>query len=45
MKEYLAILMAVEQWCHYLMQVEFVTRSDQRSLVHLSKHRLHTPWQ
>lgn len=27
-KEYLAILMAVDAWCHYLMQSEFVIHTD-----------------
>lgn len=43
-KEYLAILMAVEQWRHYLLQSEFVIHTDQRSLIHLNEQRLHTPW-
>lgn len=44
-KEYLAILMAVDQWHHYLLQSEFVIHTDQRSLIHLNEQRLHTPWQ
>lgn len=44
-KEYLTILMAVEQWRHYLLQGEFFIHMDQWSLVHLDEHRLHTPWQ
>ena len=44
-KEYLAILMAVEQWCHYLLQGEFFIHTDHRSLVHLNEQRLHTAWQ
>lgn len=44
-KEYLAILMAVEQWRHYLLQAEFVIHTDHRSLIHLNEQRLHTPWQ
>lgn len=44
-KEYLAILMAVDQWRHYLHHNEFVIHSDHRSLVHLNEQCLHTPWQ
>ena len=44
-KEYLAILVAVEQWRHYLQYGEFVIFTDQRSLIHLNEQRLHTPWQ
>lgn len=36
-KEYLAILMAVDAWHHYLMQSEFVTHTDQKSLIHLNE--------
>lgn len=43
-KEYLAIVMVVEQWRHYLLQNEFVIHTDHRSLVHLNEQRLHTPW-
>lgn len=44
-KEYLAILLAVEQWRSYLQHDEFVIRTDQHSLVHLEEQRLSTPWQ
>ncbi|WVZ53038.1 hypothetical protein U9M48_004029 [Paspalum notatum var. saurae] len=44
-KEYLAILIAVEHWRHYLQLGEFLIYIDHRSLAQLSKHRLHTPWQ
>lgn len=44
-KEYLAILMAVDAWRHYLMQSEFVIHTNQKSLIHLNEQRLHTPWQ
>jgi hypothetical protein len=36
-KEYLAILMAVDQWRHYLLHNEFVIHTDQRSLIHLKQ--------
>jgi hypothetical protein len=44
-KEYLAILVAIDQWRHYLMQGEFFIHTDQQSLIHLNEQRLHTPWQ
>ncbi|XP_021317789.1 uncharacterized protein LOC110435983 [Sorghum bicolor] len=44
-KEYLAILVAVDQWRSYLQHNEFTIFTDQRSLIHVSDQRLHTPWQ
>jgi hypothetical protein len=44
-KEYLAILVAVEQWRPYLLHAEFVIYTDQKSLIHLNEQRLSTPWQ
>jgi hypothetical protein len=44
-KEYLAILVVVDQWHHYLLQGKFFIHNDQRSLIHLNEQRLHTPWQ
>ena len=44
-KEYLAILMAVDHWRHYLLQAEFVIHTYHHSLVHLNEQRLHTAWQ
>ena len=44
-KEYMAILMAVEQWRSYLQHAEFQIVTDHRSLVQLTEQRLHTPWQ
>ncbi|WVZ62540.1 hypothetical protein U9M48_012279 [Paspalum notatum var. saurae] len=44
-KEYLAILMAVDHWRHYLQGAEFMIYTDHRSLCHLNEQRLHTPWQ
>jgi hypothetical protein len=43
-KEYLAILLAVEHWRHYLLQGEFFIHTDHRSLVHLNEQRLNTVW-
>lgn len=36
-KEYLAILMAVDQWRHYFLQGEFFIHTDHRSLIHLNE--------
>ena len=44
-KEYMAILLAVEQWRSYLQHSEFLILTDHSSLAHLSDQRLHTPWQ
>jgi hypothetical protein len=44
-KEYLSILVDVDQWRHYLLHSEIFIHTDQRSLVHLNEQRLHTHWQ
>lgn len=44
-KEYLAILLAVEQWRYYLQHSDFKILTDHKSLAQLSEQRLHTPWQ
>lgn len=44
-KEYLAILIAIDQWRHYLQHNEFFIHIDQKSLIHLNEQRLHTHWQ
>lgn len=44
-KEFLAILVAVEQWRSYLQHAEFTIFTDQRSLMHITDQRLHTQWQ
>jgi hypothetical protein len=44
-KEYLAILLAVQQWRQFLQFGEFIVKTDQRSLAHIFDQRLHTPWQ
>jgi hypothetical protein len=44
-KEYMAILLALEQWRSYLQHAEFQIVTDHRSLVQLTEQRLHTPWQ
>jgi hypothetical protein len=35
-KEYLSILMAVDQWRHYLLQAEFIIHTNHQSLTHLN---------
>lgn len=44
-KEYLAILLAVEQWCSYLQHSEFIIKTDKKSLIHMDDQRITTPWQ
>jgi len=44
-KEYMAIILAVQQWRQYLQFAEFTIFTDQQSLVQLTDQRLHTPWQ
>lgn len=44
-KEYLAIIVAVDQWRPYLQHAEFDILIDQKSLVHLEEQRVTTPWQ
>lgn len=41
-KEYLAILIAIDQWRQYLQHAEFFIYTDQKSLVHLNEQRLNT---
>lgn len=44
-KEFLAIIVAMDQWRLYLQLAEFVIYTDQKSLIHLEQQRLTTPWQ
>jgi hypothetical protein len=44
-KEYLAILIAIDQWRQYVQHAEFFIYTDKKSLVHLNEQRLNTPWQ
>jgi hypothetical protein len=44
-KEYLAVILAVQQWWPYLQHQEFVILTDHKSLTQLNEQRLHTPWQ
>lgn len=41
-KEFLAILVAVEQWWSYLQHSEFTIYTDQRSLMHITHQHLQT---
>ncbi|WVZ79457.1 hypothetical protein U9M48_027033 [Paspalum notatum var. saurae] len=41
-KECLAILLAVEKWRPYLQHQEFIIRTDHRSLLYLTEHRVAT---
>jgi hypothetical protein len=43
-KEYMAILIGVQQWRFYLQQGEFHIYTDHKSLVQLNEQRLHTAW-
>ena len=44
-KEYMTILMAIQQWRPYLQHSEFIIYTDQCSLTQLNEQRLHTQWQ
>jgi hypothetical protein len=41
-KECLAILLAIDKWRSYLQHQEFIIRTDQKSLLHLTEQRLTT---
>jgi len=44
-KEYLALIMAIEQWRSYLQLAEFIIYTDHKSLDQLNEQRLNTVWQ
>jgi hypothetical protein len=44
-KEYMTILIVVDQWRSYLQLGEFIIFTDQKSLTHLADQCLHTMWQ
>jgi hypothetical protein len=44
-KEYVVILLAIEQWRSYLQFREFIVATDHQSLSHLNEQWLHTHWQ
>jgi hypothetical protein len=43
-KEYMAIIIAVQQWRPYLQQGEFIIHTDHKSLSQLNEQRLHIVW-
>jgi hypothetical protein len=43
-KEYLAVILAVQQWRPYLQHHEFIILTDHKSLTQLNEQCLHTPW-
>lgn len=44
-KQFMAVVMAVQQWCQYLQHGEFYIFTDQRRLTQLNEQHLHTQWQ
>lgn len=44
-KEFLALIMAVEKWRHYLQRQEFTILTDHKSLSYLSEQNLHSEMQ
>ena len=44
-KEFLALIMAVDKWRHYLQRQEFIILTDLRSLQYLSEQHLHSDMQ
>jgi len=44
-KEFLALIMAVDKWRHYLERGEFCIQTDHRSLAYLSQQNLHSDMQ
>jgi hypothetical protein len=44
-KEFLAILLMVQQWILYMQFGEFLIRTDHKSWTHLMDQCLHTDWQ
>ena len=44
-KEFLALIMAVDKWRHYLERGEFCIQTDHRSLAYLSQQNLHSNMQ
>lgn len=44
-KEYLAVILVVQQWRSHLQHNEFVIVTNHKSLTQLNEQRLHTTWQ
>lgn len=40
-KEFLALIMAIEKWRHYLQRKEFIILIDHKSLAYLNDQNLH----
>lgn len=45
MKKYMAILMAMDRWRHYIEHDQFIIKADHESLKFLLEQRIHTPIQ
>jgi len=41
-KEFLALIMAVKRWRHYLQRKEFIIQTDHKSLAYLNEQNLHS---
>lgn len=44
-KEFLALIMAVDKWRHYLQRKEFIIITDHKSLAYLNDQNLHSDMQ
>ena len=44
-KEFLALVLAIQKWRHYLLGHQFVVRTDQQALKHLLEQKVGTPFQ
>lgn len=44
-KKFLALIMAVDKWCHYLQRQEFTILTDHKSLSYLNDQNLHSDMQ
>lgn len=44
-KEFLALIMAIEKWRHYLQRQEFVILTDHKALSYLQEQNLHSDMQ
>ena len=44
-KEFLALIMVVERWRHYMQRGEFFIQTDHKSLAYLKEQNLHSDMQ